>query len=51
MALNRGRIWFGGLAGGVVWNLWSFLIYRYITGARYVVVQNAGLCLKPTRYP
>ena len=51
MALNRGRIWLGGLAGGVVWNLWSFFIYRYITGARYVVVQNAGWFLKTPRYP
>ena len=43
MKLNRGRIWLGGLAGGVVWNLWSFFIYHYITSARYVVRQNAGL--------
>ncbi|HKH99480.1 MAG TPA: hypothetical protein VJ999_10260 [Candidatus Sulfotelmatobacter sp.] len=51
MSLNRGRIWLGGLAGGVVWNLWSFLVYHYITGTRYVVVQNAGLFLKTPRYP
>jgi hypothetical protein len=51
MHLNRGRIWLGGLAGGVVWNLWSFLVYRYITGARYVVAQNSGLFLKTPRYP
>jgi hypothetical protein len=51
MALNRSRIWLGGLAGGVVWNLWSFLVYRFITGARYVEVQNAGLFLKTPRYP
>jgi hypothetical protein len=51
MHLNRGRIWLGGLAGGVVWNLWSFLIYRTITGARYVGAQNAGLFLKTPRYP
>ena len=43
MKLNRGRIWLGGLAGGVVWNLWSFFIYHYITSFRYVVRQNAGL--------
>jgi len=24
MHLNRGRIWLGGLAGGVVWTIWSF---------------------------
>jgi hypothetical protein len=51
MHLNRGRIWLGGLAGGVVWNLWSFLVYHYITGARYVVAQDAGLFLKTPRYP
>ena len=51
MALNRSRIWLGGLAGGVVWNLWSFIVYRFITGARYVEVQNAGLFLKTPRYP
>ena len=50
MHLNRGRIWLGGLAGGVVWNLWSLLVYRYITGARYVVAQNTGLFLKTPRY-
>ncbi len=51
MHLNRSRIWLGGLAGGVVWNLWSFLVYRHITGARYVVAQNSGLFLKTPRYP
>jgi hypothetical protein len=51
MALNRGRIWLGGLAGGVVWNLWSFFVYHYITGARYVIAQNAGWFLKTPRYP
>ena len=43
MHLNRGRIWLGGLAGGVVWTLWSFLVGKYvITDARYVAAQNAG---------
>jgi hypothetical protein len=51
MALNRGRIWLGGLAGGVVWNLWSFCIYHYITGPRYIIAQNAGWFLKTARYP
>ena len=51
MALNRGRIWLGGLAGGVVWNAWSFFIYRFITSGRYVAAQNAGLFLKTPRYP
>lgn len=51
MSLNRSRIWLGGLAGGVVWNAWSFLIYWRITGARYAAAQNAGLFLKSPRYP
>jgi hypothetical protein len=51
VALNRGRIWLGGLAGGVVWNAWSFFIYRFITSGRYVAAQNAGLFLKTPRYP
>ncbi len=52
MNLNRSRIWLGGLAGGVVWLVWSFLIGRLIIGdARYVAAQNAGLFLKESRYP
>jgi len=52
MNFNRSRIWLGGLAGGVVWNLWSFLINRFaITDARYAAAQNAGLFLKTSRYP
>jgi hypothetical protein len=52
VSLNRGRIWLGGLAGGVVWTLWSYLVGHYaITDARYVAAQNAGLFLKTPRYP
>ena len=52
MHLNRGRIWLGGLAGGVVWNLWSFGVNRFVvTDARYLAAQNAGLFLKTPRYP
>jgi len=52
MALNKGRIWLGGLAGGVVWNVWSFIINTYgIRNARYVAAQNAGMFLKTSRYP
>jgi hypothetical protein len=52
MSLNRGRIWLGGLVGGVVWNLWSFVVNRFvITDARYAAAQNAGLFLKTPRYP
>lgn len=52
MALNKGRVWLGGLAGGVVWNLWSFFIQRVVIGdARYAAAQNAGILLKTPRYP
>jgi hypothetical protein len=50
--LNRSRVWLGGLAGGVVWLIWSFLVGHFIIGdARYVAAQNAGLFLKEPRYP
>jgi len=52
MKLNRGRIWLGGLAGGVVWTLWSFVVGRYvIADARYRAAQNAGHFLKTPRFP
>lgn len=52
MSLNKGRVWLGGLAAGVVWNLWSFLINTYaVQNSRYVAAQNAGLFLKTPRYP
>ena len=51
MNFNRTRIWLGGLAGGVVWTIWSFIIGQYvITPARYTIAQNAGLFLKTPRY-
>ena len=52
MALNKGRIWIGGLAGGVVWALWSYIIGTFaIQPARYIALQNAGIFLKTPRYP
>jgi len=52
MGLNRGRIWLGGLAGGVVWTIWSFVTTFLIVGvSRYQAAQNAGLFLKNGRYP
>lgn len=52
MSLNKSRIWLGGLAGGVVWTLWSFIVGRFIiTDARYLAAQNAGYFLKAPRYP
>jgi hypothetical protein len=52
MQLNRARVWVGGLAGGVVWTVWSFLVGHFvITNARYIAAQNAGYFLKTPRYP
>lgn len=49
MALNKSRIWLGGVVGGVVWTLWSFLLGYKMTPL-YVAAQNAGLFLKQPRY-
>jgi hypothetical protein len=50
MRLNHARVWLGGIAGGVVWNAWSFFI-----GMRqapyYEAMQKQGLFLKQPRYP
>jgi uncharacterized protein with PQ loop repeat len=52
MTINRGRVFLGGLAGGVVWVIWGFLVNQFIiTNARYQAAQNAGLFLKESRYP
>ncbi|MGA8150619.1 MAG: hypothetical protein WB952_06695 [Terriglobales bacterium] len=52
MVINRGRVFLGGLAGGVVWVVWGFLVNQFvITDARYLAAQNAGLFLKEARYP
>ena len=52
MNLNRSRIWLGGLAGGMVWLIWSFLSGRLLIGNdRYVAATSAGLFLKEPRYP
>lgn len=51
MSLNKGRIWLGGLVGGLVWNVWSIVVNLFIVGnARYVAAQNAGVFLKTPRY-
>ncbi|MBS1853264.1 MAG: hypothetical protein JST79_20375 [Acidobacteria bacterium] len=52
MNLNRARILVGGVAGGVVWVLWSFLVGQFLIGnARYEAATTAGLFLKTPRYP
>jgi hypothetical protein len=50
MKLNKTRVWVGGIAGGVVWIAWGFLL-----GMRqapfYEAMQKQGLFLKEPRYP
>jgi len=50
MKLNRGRVWLGGIAGGVVWTVLSFLIGLKMNPF-YVAMQNTGIFLKEPRYP
>jgi len=50
MRLNKRRIWLGGLAGGVAWTAWSFLIGMKL-GPLYEAMQKQGLFLKEPRYP
>jgi hypothetical protein len=50
MSINRGRVWLGGLAGGVVWNAWSTYI-GLKQAPLYAAMQSQGLFLKESRYP
>ncbi|HVO62159.1 MAG TPA: hypothetical protein VMT53_14570 [Terriglobales bacterium] len=52
MALNTKRIWIGGLAGGLVWIVWGFLMSFLVIGfGRYAAAQQQGLFLHTSRYP
>ena len=50
MKLNTARIWPGGIAGGVVWTIWSFLIGMKLAPF-YAVEQGRGHFLAQARYP
>lgn len=50
MKLNTGRVWLGGIAGGVVWNVWSFLI-NMRQAPLYEFMQRQKLFLPQPRYP
>jgi len=50
MKLNTARVWLGGIAGGVVWTVWSLLIGMKTTPL-LPAMQNAGYFLKQPRYP
>jgi len=49
MKLNKARVWIGGIAAGVVWTVWSFLIGMKMNPL-YMAMQNAGMFLKQPRY-
>jgi hypothetical protein len=49
MALNKSRIWLGGLAGGVVWTMWSFVIGMKL-GPFYMAMTPLHF-LPQSRYP
>lgn len=49
MKLNRARVWLGGIAGGVVWTLWGFLVGMKMNPL-YMAAQERGLFLKAPRY-
>jgi hypothetical protein len=52
MELNTRRIWIGGVAGGVLWNIWSFVVGFLVIGLwRYQAAQDRGIFLKTPRYP
>ena len=48
--INRKRVFIGGLAGGLVWFLWSSLVNAVILGARYQELAGSGLLLEEQRY-
>src|SRR5260370_27905186 len=50
MKLNTARVWLGGIAGGVLWNAWSFFIQTRL-GPFYEASQKQGWFLKEPRYP
>jgi hypothetical protein len=49
MGVNKGRVWLGGLVGGVVWTAWSYFIGAKLA-PHYAAATNAGLFLKAPRY-
>ena len=50
MRVNTARVWMGGIAGGIVWNAWSFFMNTRL-GPFYEAMQKQGLFLKEARYP
>ena len=49
--INKRRVALGGVVGGVVWTIWTFVVNVAILGPRYAATQEAGGLLKEPRYP
>ena len=49
--VNTRRVWFGALAGWVVWMVWSAIVNLVILMPRYVAAQKTGAMLAKPRYP
>lgn len=50
MKINKARVWLGGIAGGVAWCVWSFLIGMKLNPF-YAAEQARGHFLAQSRYP
>src|SRR2546425_9789361 len=50
MAVNSKRVLIGALAGGLVWNLWTFFINGIVLKERYEAAGAANLLLEKPRY-
>lgn len=52
MNINRARVLLGGLAGSIVWAIWSRVVRHLIIGlTRLQAAQDSGFFLKSARYP
>jgi hypothetical protein len=51
LATNKTRIWLGGLAGGIVWVIWSLIVQFAYLAHRYASAQASGQLLRQSRYP
>lgn len=49
-SINRGRMWMGGLVGGLAWVAWSMIVNMVFLGPRYEEAQAAGHFLSQPRY-
>ena len=49
-SINCGRMWMGGLVGGLAWVAWSTIVNIVFLGPRYEAAQAAGHFLSEPRY-